>query len=122
MAPVTTYEGLLALQPVSRLAGNKAEAARFVQAISDFLKTGTAKVLPTAQQNYLYKLRQKWEKRARGQDLAWMQTGSKPGRKKKPEVSKTELDPTVFGNEDEIDPLLASIMRKYGTPKRTNEI
>jgi hypothetical protein len=118
---VSAYESLLEQQPASTVAGNVQAAARFVQAITTALHGDNLRGLSESQKNYLYKLRGKWEKRAAGQDAQWNAYGTRPGRRKS--VSKdnsAQLDPTVYGAEDERDPLLSSLMAKYGTPRRTD--
>lgn len=115
-----TYEQLLTRMPASALAGDRGAAQHFVDEINSALSGGVS-TLTISNKNYLYKLRTKWELRARGKDANWSAHGSKPGRKKKI-VSERNVDTTAFGSEDELDPLLASLIRKYGTPKRTDDI
>lgn len=59
----------------------------------------------------LYKLRKKWTARSLGLDTRWKTQGSKPGR---PLTAKHGKNP--IRNEEQDDPLLASIIRKFGTP------
>ena len=115
-----TYEALLQQQPPSTAAGDRALAREFVSAISAFMAGVAWSSLDASQRNYLYKLRQKWNTRADGQDDAWNQYGSTPGRRRKLDTSG--VDKTAYGGEGELDPLLAETMRKYGTPNRSDDI
>jgi hypothetical protein len=117
-----TYEGLLQQQPPSTAAGNKAAARVFVTQINTFLSSGFT--FSDSQRNYLYKLRARWEQRAAGMDERWNDHGSRPGRKK--QISERSLastvDPTAFGSDEQKDPLLLRLERKFGIPKRTDDI
>lgn len=109
-----TYEQLLAKQPASFLGGNQDAARRFVDEIGNYL-AGPTSLLSTSQRNYLYKLRGTWVHRASGADQRWNEFGSRPGRKKgtrKP--TSADVDPTAYGDVDELDPLLRAIMTKFG--------
>lgn len=108
-----TYEQLLGRQPLSTQAGDRNAAREFVAAISAFIEGSDAALLDVSQKNYLYKLRQKWNLRAKGEDEAWNQYGSTPGRRKKP-ANDSSVDKTAYGDGEEMDPLLASIISKYG--------
>lgn len=117
-----TYEKLLAQQPPTTAAGNTHAARAFVELLNVQLNLRDS-ALTLSQQNYLYKLRAKWEKRATGADESWNQYGSRPGRRKSiTERQRSTLDPTTFGDDDEKDPLLLSLERKYGRPRRTDDI
>lgn len=118
------YEEILQQQPASRDAGNTTEAIRFVAVLTHVLAHETA-TLNDSQKNYLYRLRQRWETRANGLDANWNAYGSRPGRRASGATKitrKENLDPTVFGDDDERDPLLSSLERKYGVPRRTDDI
>lgn len=112
------YEQLLQRQPPSTAGGDRSAARVFASAISAYLESATD--LCVSQRNYLYKLRQKWNTRADGQDDAWNQYGSAPGRRRKLDTSG--IDKTAYGGEEDLDPLLAETMRKWGTPSRTDDI
>ncbi len=109
-----TYEQLLQQQPPSTAAGDLSAAKAFVDAISQALSRNLIPDLTVANQNYLYRLRAKWQQRAHGKDAAWMQYGSKPGRRPHAARKRGNVDPTAYGSEDELDPLLRSLLKKYG--------
>lgn len=108
-----SYEGVLARQPLSTQAGDKIAAAEFCSLLTLVLQGQGVDTLVDAQKNYLYKLRAKWQLRADGKDTRWNTTGSKPGRGKKVVKPRRE-----YRMEEADDPLLASLMRKYGLPVR----
>jgi len=104
-----TYADLLrraALIP----AGDRQSAGELLPIIASLLDSGDG-VISTDQRRRLYKLRKKWAERADGRDPRWSKVGSKPGR---PSSRSASARPR---NEEEHDPLLASIMRKYSTPR-----
>jgi hypothetical protein len=72
--------------------------------------------LSTDERRRIYKLRKKWTYRADGQDLRWNALGSRPGRTAKQTQGKLGGGGKNRRNEEESDPLLASILKKYGTP------
>jgi hypothetical protein len=109
------YEEILARQPASTSAGDRSAAQAFVAFLSLQI-TGGLEHLNGSQQRYLYKLRSRWEVRAAGDDPRWNETGSRPGRPRAP-IRKTPPQGN-YRREEETDPLLASILRKYGTPRR----
>lgn len=116
------YESILQRQPLSTAAGDRALAAQFVAVLSAAIEAKTAD-LSDSQRNYLYKLRTKWDQRAKGEDSNWNLYGSRPGRRKSVVVDKAAtVDPTVYGTEEQRDPLLSSLMRKFGKPLRTDDI
>lgn len=117
-----TYEQLLQLQPVSTASGDCVLAGRFVDQLSAYIKGHGLSTLSDAQKNYLYKLRAKWSLRAQGKDTSWTAGGSRPGRKPMKHASPQKVDRTTYGTEDELDPLLADVIHKFGTPKRTDDI
>lgn len=121
----SSYEDLLNQQPRSTSAGDTNAARLFVERVNAALIV-KGSGLSDAQRNYLYKLRDRWTKRAAGDDLSWNQYGSQPGRRKSPggprQTKKHQIDPTVFGDEAEKDPLLSSLERKYGQPRRQDDI
>lgn len=108
-----TYEDILARQPQSTQAGSLPEAERFATFLSATLASSEKDHLTESQRVYLYRLRAKWDKRAKGEDVRWNVVGSKPGRpgKSSSKVKRAHRDP------DEDDPLFVSLMRKYGTPR-----
>jgi hypothetical protein len=117
-----TYEQLLACAPKSTEAGDPHAATRFLCILESQLTGEPLKQWTKAQSNYLYKLRVLWRNRAQGTDENWIRYGSRRGPKPNPARMKNELDPTVFGDDDEKDPLLARLESKYGTPLRTDDI
>jgi hypothetical protein len=120
-----TYEQLLQQQPLSTSAGDCVLAGRFVDQLTAYIKGHGVGTLSEAQKNYLYKLRAKWQLRAQGKDTSWNTYGSTPGRRKsllRADSKKGRVDPTTYGTEDELDPLLADVIHRFGTPKRTDDI
>lgn len=107
-----SYEQILERSPKSTDAGDKLAALEFVSLLTQVLTGQGTEQLSNAQKNYLYKMRVKWQQRGEGRDLRWNSMGTKPGRAKK--VSATVRG---YRNEEETDPLLASLLRKYGTPR-----
>lgn len=110
-----TYEQILQRTPQSSEAGNTAAAAGFVVFLSSIVEGDreTFAQLSVSQQRYVYRLREKWQRRAAGKDTRWNEYGSRPGRpvveRRKTHVSRR--DP------GEHDPLFQSLMRKYGGPR-----
>lgn len=95
------------------IAGDTGGAGQFVQAIEHALEY-TALSLP--ERRKLYKLRKRWRNRATGVDLRWLVHGSKPGRPAHPRaqvVHPNELNGKY--NPEQDDPLLKSIIEKYGS-------
>jgi hypothetical protein len=64
--------------------------------------------LSTDQRRNLYKLRKKWSARASGADTRWLTFGSAPGNKSR----KRTRDGDKYPSDD---PLVESIIRKYGS-------
>lgn len=117
-----TYEDILARHG-QITAGDLLAAKSFLGTLDSYLALSSGALTP-ARRNYLYTLRKRWRARADGLDLRWSTHGSKPGRKKRAslEPKQAHVDPTAFGAEDEMDPLLASLVRKFGAPRRTDDI
>lgn len=110
---LVTYEQVLDRQPPTSAAGNKAAAAQFVVLLTSVIEgTGTAG-FDEGQKNYLYRLRDKWRRRANGEDFRWNVTGSRPGRPPKDATKKRRSTRRDAGEDD---PLFQSLMRKFGTP------
>lgn len=109
-----TYEQILSRQPLSTTAGNRAVAAEFVVFLTTQIEGAGLDGLTTAQKNYLYKLRAKWQQRAAGLDLRWNVSGSRPGQPTKRALKDSTRRKGHDPGED--DPLFQSLMRKYGTP------
>jgi len=108
------YEDILARQPDSTTAGDRSAAGSFVEFLSLQIETGIGH-LNGSQQRYIYKLRARWQVRTDGKDGRWNTHGTRAGRpfsKRTPKLSST------YKREEDDDPLLASILRKYGTPVR----
>lgn len=116
---MSVYEDILQRQPASTGTGNTVLAAQFVVALNAAMTDATFTSLSTSQQNYLYKLRARWTRRAAGSDVAWNHHGSTRGRRKviSDNAKASTIDPTVWGDDDERDPLLVSLERKFGRPK-----
>lgn len=109
-----TYESLLARQPASSLSGNRESARRFAEEIAHYL-AGPSSILSTSQRNYLYKLRGTWSNRAAGKDARWEEFGNKRGRPRSAaKPTSAGVDPTAYGNPDELDPILKATMAKFG--------
>lgn len=79
--------------------------------LNDITVALDTEALSTEERRRLYKLRKKWTSRANQTDERWMALGSRPGRTTG--VLKTEQRKRLA---EERDPLLASILRKFGTP------
>lgn len=118
-----TYEQLLGKQPASTVVGDRVIAQKFVDVIDAQLASGnTSSEFTVSQRTYLYKLRAKWSTRAKGNDTSWNTYGGKPGRRKGISDKSSKVDTTVYGDEDQMDPLLKSLLSKYGEPLRTDDI
>lgn len=99
-----TYAELLTRATGIR-AGDREAASQYLASIAHSLETAE---LTTDERRRIYKLRKKWTTRADGTDPRWNAYGVRPGRPK--------ALPKKYSNPEDEDPLLASIMRKYGTP------
>lgn len=108
-----TYPELLAMQPAS--AGTPATAAEYAQMLTRYLETEDTSALTRAERNYLYRLRQKWTKRAEGRDARWRRGGIAPGRKT--EMAGQPAATPTADDDGDLDPLSASLIRKYGRPE-----
>lgn len=119
VASVSVYEDILQKQPASTGTGNTVLAGQFVVALNAAIAHTTFSTLSQSQQNYLYALRTRWTKRAAGSDVAWNHHGSTRGRRKviSDRSTRATVDPTVWGSDEERDPLLVSLERKFGRPK-----
>jgi hypothetical protein len=109
-----TYEQILARQPASHVIGDRIAATEFVDFLGAEILAGIS-ALTDSQRAYLYRLRAKWQLRADGNDPIWNVQGSRAGR---PAGSGKKRPPkkSPYGHEEDHDPLLASLMRKYATP------
>lgn len=96
-------------------AGDVMGAVKYLRKIERVLE---GEGVSTAERRKLYKQRAKWSLRANGLDARWNTHGSKPGRPKKvsqPAASATAVPVLV---EEDDDPLLAEIERKFGSGRR----
>lgn len=111
-----TYEQILQRAPLSTEAGDTDAAERFVAFLSSIIEGDrqTFTQLEDSQQRYLYKLRSKWQERAKGLDERWNTYGSRPGR---PVSTKTPKRKRRRSDPGETTALFQSLMRKFGTPR-----
>lgn len=91
-------------------AGDTLTASQFLDDIGRVLDQ---EELATDDRRRLYKLRKKWTSRATGRDARWMTVGSKPGRPSA-HISRGHI---TARHEEDSDPLLASILKKFGEPR-----
>jgi hypothetical protein len=112
-----TYEEILGRQPASTSGGDRVAARTFVDFLSVQLAGGVGH-LNDSQRHYLLKLRSKWQERADGRDTRWNEYGSRPGRPH----AKAKPRRGHYKREEDADPLLASILRKFGTPRNREDV
>lgn len=104
-----TYQRLLALQPLTLSQGDTGAALTFVSALETYILDASAMAeLTESQQNYLYRLRGRWQARANGDDVRWLERGSRAGR---PATGRTPRKKKIT---DVGSPLFESLMKKFG--------
>lgn len=77
--------------------------------------------LTGSQERYLYRIRTKWETRAKGEDTRWNTEGSRPGRPMKPKTKRESKSVTAKAwkryERENKDPLLRAITERWTPPE-----
>lgn len=110
-----TYSDVLA-KAIAIQAGDIAAATALVDSIVQLLQTSD---LVTNQRRYLYRLRRKWARRAAGTDHRWLVWGAESGNKTRRRTRRQQVSVSPPQYNDD-DPLVQSILHKFGTPIRVD--